>query len=101
MPWGSLTTFRHPFAARSLADYGSDRQAEIFVDAELTVQAIVEGSFDAEWRVMKLLQVVLGLAAPDIQSLLREIHTNEQGYLRAVELIAQGFAKQQGLVTTA
>ena len=71
------------------------------MDAELTVQAIVEGSLDAEWRVMKLLQAVLGLAAPDIQSLLREIHTNEQGYLRAVELIAQGFAKQQGLFAAA
>ena len=46
---------------------------------------------------MKLLQVVLGLAAEDIQALLRELKGNEQGYLRAVELIAQGFAKQQGL----
>lgn len=94
-------TFRHPFAARALADYGNDRQAEIFVDAELTVQAIVEGSFDAEWRAMRLLQAVLGLAAEDIQSLLRAIHDNEQGYLRAVELIAQGFAKQQGLFALA
>ena len=94
-------TFRHPFAARSLAEYGSDRQAEIFVDAELTVQAVLSGSLDAEWRVMKLLQVVLGLAAEDIQALLRELKGNEQGYLRAVELIAQGFAKQQGLFASA
>lgn len=100
MTWGPLT-FRHPFAARSLADYGTDRQAEIFVDAELTVQAIVEGSLDAEWRAMRLLQAVLGLAAEDIQALLVEIHTNDQGYLRAVELVAQGFAKQQGIFAAA
>ena len=100
MPWGQLN-FRHPFAARSLADYGTDRQAEIFVDAELTVQAIVEGSLDAEWRVMRLLQAVLGLAAEDVQVLLSEIHTNDQCYLRAVELVAQGFARQNGLFAAA
>jgi hypothetical protein len=100
MEW-STVTFRHPFAARSLAEYGNDRQAELFVDAELTVQAVLSGSLDAEWRVMKLLQVVLGLAAEDIQALLRELKGNEQGYLRAVELIAQGFAKQQGLFASA
>lgn len=94
-------TFRHPFAARALSDYGSDRQAELYVDAEITVQSVVQGSLDAEWRVIKLLQVVLGLAAEDIQALLREVKTNEQGYLRAVELIAQGFAKQQGLFAVA
>ena len=94
-------TFRHPFAARSLANYGNDRQAELYVDAELTVQAVISGSVDAEWRVMRLLQAVLGLAAEDIQSLLAELKGNEQGYLRAVELIAQGFAKQQGLFASA
>jgi len=50
---------------------------------------------------MKLLQVVLGLAPEDIQSLLRELKGNEQCYLRTVELIAQGFARQQGLFAAA
>jgi hypothetical protein len=101
MEWGISVTFRHPFAARSLANYGEDQQAELFVDAEITVQTLLTGSVDAEWRVMRLLHSVLGLAPADIQSLLRELRTNEQGYLRAVELIAQGFAKQQGLFAAA
>jgi hypothetical protein len=101
MEWSISVTFRHPFAARSLANYGNDRQAELFVDAEITVQSVLSGSLDAEWRVMRLLQSVLGLAPEDIQALLRELKSNEQGYLRAVELIAQGFAKQQGLFAAA
>ncbi|MCP9782865.1 hypothetical protein KBY83_05950 [Cyanobium sp. WKJ7-Wakatipu] len=100
MEWDTVT-FRHPFAARSLANYGEDRQAELFVDAEIVVQTIVSGSVDAEWQVMRLLHSVLGLAPEDIQALLRELKGNEQGYLRAVELVAQGFARQQGLFAAA
>ena len=59
------------------------------------------GGLDAEWRVMKLLQVVLGLAAEDIQAVISELSTNDQCYLRAVELVAQGFAKQQGIFAAA
>lgn len=94
-------TFRHPFAAKSLANYGSDARTELYVDSELTVAAVAAGSLDAEWRVVQLLQSVLGLDPTDIQALLRELGENEHAYLRAVELVAHGFAKQQGLFTAA